>query len=153
MVMTLALKVLERDRKIEPWETRFVPAGFNAVITPEEEELLRAMEELSLKGELKTISMEEMQGRFSLSKAKLNKLLTLLVERRKVVQGKDGFLLHSKWFDDIISRIKESGKKELSVYEFKRMTGLTRKYAIPLLELLDQLGVTRRKGSSREILK
>jgi len=32
------------------------------------------------------------------------------------------------------------------------MTGLSRKYAIPLLELLDQMGVTRRKGSLREIL-
>lgn len=153
MVLTLALKVLERDRKIEKWEARLVPAGFKAVITPEEEDLLQAMEELSLSGEMKSVSMAEMQGRFSLSKAKLDKLLSLLVERKKVVQGKDGFLLHSKWFDEIISRIRNSGKKELSVYDFKNMTGLTRKYAIPLLELLDQLGVTRRKGSSREILK
>jgi len=54
--------------------------------------------------------------------------------------------------DEIISRIKKFGKRELTVADFKKMTGLSRKYAIPLLELLDQMGVTRRKGSLREIL-
>jgi hypothetical protein len=39
------------------------------------------------------------------------------------------------------------------VADFKAMTGLSRKYSIPLLELLDSLGVTRRKGSVRDILK
>jgi hypothetical protein len=38
------------------------------------------------------------------------------------------------------------------VADFKEMTGLTRKYVIPLLELLDQRGVTRRIGAKREIL-
>jgi Elongation factor SelB, winged helix len=38
------------------------------------------------------------------------------------------------------------------VAEFKALTSLSRKYAIPLLELLDQMGVTRRRGAVREIL-
>jgi len=61
-------------------------------------------------------------------------------------------ILHSKWLDEIISRIEKSKKRELTVADFKELTGLTRKYAIPLLELLDQMGVTRRKGRIREIL-
>jgi hypothetical protein len=36
--------------------------------------------------------------------------------------------------------------------DFKKLTGLSRKYAIPLLELLDQMKVTRRRGAWREIL-
>jgi selenocysteine-specific elongation factor len=80
-------------------------------------------------------------------------MLALLTERKKVVLGKDGFILHSRWLDELIQKIRYSGKKELTVSDFKEMTGLTRKYAIPLLELLDQKGVTRRRGSSREILQ
>jgi len=38
------------------------------------------------------------------------------------------------------------------VSEFKEMTGLSRKYAIPLLEFLDELGLTRRLGSKRLIV-
>jgi selenocysteine-specific elongation factor len=79
-------------------------------------------------------------------------MLSLLIERKKIVLGKDGFILHSRWLDEIIREVRNSGKKELTVSEFKTMTGLTRKYAIPLLELLDQMRVTKRKGSIREIL-
>ncbi len=37
--------------------------------------------------------------------------------------------------------------------EFKDRFGLTRKWAIPLLEHLDQIGRTRRKGDLREVVK
>jgi selenocysteine-specific elongation factor len=38
------------------------------------------------------------------------------------------------------------------VPEFKDWTGISRKYAIPLLEYLDRERVTRRDGDSRVIL-
>jgi selenocysteine-specific elongation factor len=113
---------------------------------------LKKLEEMCFKGEFRSASLEELQDRFRLSLSKLNILLSLLIERKKIVQGKDGFFIHSRWLDEIIWMIKESGKRELTVSDFKKMTGLSRKYAIPLLELLDQMGVTRRKGPSRLIL-
>jgi selenocysteine-specific elongation factor len=38
------------------------------------------------------------------------------------------------------------------VAEFKDLTGVSRKYAIPLLEYLDRERITRRVGDQREIL-
>ena len=40
----------------------------------------------------------------------------------------------------------------INVGSFKTLTGLTRKYAIPLLEYLDRERVTRREGDERIIL-
>ena len=40
----------------------------------------------------------------------------------------------------------------IDVGKFKELTGVTRKYAIPLLEYLDRQRVTRRVGDAREIL-
>jgi selenocysteine-specific elongation factor len=40
----------------------------------------------------------------------------------------------------------------LDVGAFKDLTGVSRKYAIPLLEYLDRQRVTRRVGDAREIL-
>jgi selenocysteine-specific elongation factor len=80
-------------------------------------------------------------------------MMAVLAERKKIVRGMDGFVLHQRWLDEIIAKIRGSGQKELTVADFKAMTGLSRKYSIPLLELLDSLGVTRRKGSVRDILK
>ena len=110
------------------------------------------MEEMCLKGEFQAVSLKYLKEYFNLSTKKLNVMLSLLIERKKIVQGKDGFLLHSRWLEEIISKVRNSGKKELTVSDFKKMTGLTRKYVSPLLELLDQMGITRRRGAIREIL-
>ena len=40
----------------------------------------------------------------------------------------------------------------LGVREFKELTGLSRKFAVPLLEYLDGQRVTRRQGDDRVIL-
>jgi selenocysteine-specific elongation factor len=40
----------------------------------------------------------------------------------------------------------------LDVARFKDLTGISRKYAIPLLEWLDRERITRRVGDARQIL-
>ena len=46
----------------------------------------------------------------------------------------------------------KSRSNRLNVSTFKEITGLSRKYAIPLLEYLDREHVTRREGDERVIL-
>jgi selenocysteine-specific elongation factor len=46
---------------------------------------------------------------------------------------------------------KEQGSR-LTMIAFKDLAGITRKYAIPLLEYLDREHVTRRVGDERVIL-
>jgi selenocysteine-specific elongation factor len=104
------------------------------------------------RGEFQSVSLEEIRRQFHLSQERLEKLLSLLTERKKVIQGPEGLFIHSLWLDDIIVRVRALGKKEMTVAKFKELSGLSRKYAIPLLELLDQMGVTRRHGPVREIL-
>lgn len=151
-ILSLGLKHLSRAGQIKESEDKLALSEFMMTLTPEEEGILRELEGLCLKGEFHSLSFEDLRKRFRLSSKKLDKLLSFLIERKKIVQGKDGLILHSKWLDEIILRIEKSGKRELAVADFKELTGLTRKYAIPLLELLDQMGVTRRKGRIREIL-
>ncbi len=151
-ILSLGLKHLSRTGQIKESEDKLALSEFMMTLTPEEEDILGELEGLCLKGEFRSLSFEDLRKRFRLSSKKLDKLFSFLIERKKIVQGKDGLILHSKWLDEIILRIEKSGKKELAVADFKELTGLTRKYAIPLLELLDQMGVTRRKGQIREIL-
>ncbi len=152
LVLALALKALIREGGIREEDGLVSLASFTLSVSPEEERILDKLERMTLEGRFHSASMEELQRTFRLSSKRLQKLLHLLVERKKIVWGKDGFLLHSRWLDEVIRKIRGSGKKELTVAEFKTMTGLSRKYAIPLLELLDQMRVTRRRGSKREIL-
>ncbi len=151
-ILSLALKYLTQDGQIKFADDLVSLSSFEMALSPEEEKILERLEQIYLKDKFHSVSLDELQKSFRLSSKRLHKLLTLLTERKKIVLGRDGFILHSRWLDNIIHKIQKSGKKELTVTEFKQMTGLTRKYAIPLLELLDQMGVTKRRGSTHEIL-
>ncbi len=48
--------------------------------------------------------------------------------------------------------MRELAGQTLDVASFKQMTGLSRKYAIPLLEYLDRQRVTRKDGDLRLVL-
>ena len=51
-----------------------------------------------------------------------------------------------------LSSYKKAKGERISVPVFKDLAGITRKYAIPLLEYLDRERVTRRLGDERVIL-
>jgi len=151
-ILLVAIEALIKNKKLKYAGESIALPGFEVSLSPEEEKILKEMELMTIKGELQSVSMEQLKEKFRLSSKRINQLLSILINRKKIVQGQDGFILHSSWLDELIQKIRETGKAELTVLEFKQMTGLTRKYAIPLLELLDQIGVTRKVGSKHLIL-
>jgi selenocysteine-specific elongation factor len=52
----------------------------------------------------------------------------------------------------LLQNYKKSKGPRIGVPVFKELTGITRKYAIPLLEYLDRQRLTRRIGDERVIL-
>lgn len=151
-VLVLALRLLAKEgRAVEESGVVRLP-DFHIPLSAADEETLAALEGMVMSGKLGSVTSDDIRAQFKLTPAKLQALLAVLAERKKIVEGIDGFILHSRWLDEIVRNVRESGKRELTVADFKAMTGLSRKYSIPLLELLDSMGVTRRKGSVRDIL-
>jgi selenocysteine-specific elongation factor len=79
-------------------------------------------------------------------------LIGFLVKRGTLVRLPGGWIVSGTAVDDVAARLRASGKPGVDVAEFKEMFRLTRKLAIPLLEHLDAIKVTRRVGDRREIL-
>ena len=151
-VLILAVKTLEKAGQVRTQRDRLMLSSHAEELSPQEEEVLKRLEDLYYRGEFRSVSLADIQSEFRLSEGRLDRLVGLLMERKKIFQGPEGLFIHSHWLDEVVAKIRASGKKELTVGEFKNLTGLSRKFAIPLLELLDQLGITRRKGSVRELL-
>ncbi|MGH9968668.1 MAG: selenocysteine-specific translation elongation factor [Pyrinomonadaceae bacterium] len=86
------------------------------------------------------------------------RILQLLIDGRTLVRVQGELFFHRKALDELIGRLKEFGdqhepKRTIDVATFKDLAGVSRKYAIPLLEFLDRERITRREGDSRTILK
>lgn len=127
--------------------------GFKVRLAEEDKLALERLERLLAAEGLSAAGLEEIESRLGLKPGRVRDLLEILVARRKVVRGGEGFYVHSPWLDELVSRLRSSGRRELTVAEFKSLAGLSRKYAIPLLELLDEMGVTKRKGALHEVLR
>ncbi|MBN1938044.1 MAG: SelB C-terminal domain-containing protein [Candidatus Aminicenantes bacterium] len=151
-ILQLCLKTFVHEGKLREDRGFYALAGFVRELPEREELLLRKIEEECFAGLGRSVSPAEVCDRLELSPETRTQLLDILIERKRIVMGTDGFYVHRPWLDEITAKLRSSGRSEITIAEFKGLTGLTRKYAIPLLELLDRMGITRRKGSDREIL-
>ena len=151
-VLKLALKSLVHAGTLKENESGFALAAFKRELPLREEKALEKLEQMCFSGDFRALTLRDVHEQYAIALPKLEDMLAELVERRRIVGGRDGFYLHARWLDDLTAKLRALNKKELTIAEFKALTGLSRKFAIPLLELLDERGVTRRRGSVREIL-
>jgi len=88
------------------------------------------------------------------AKAKIvDGVVNYLIEQAKLARLPGGLLISEAAIAGARGQLEASGKERITVPEFKDLFGLTRKWAIPLLEHLDSIGATRRLGNERQILR
>jgi selenocysteine-specific elongation factor len=87
-------------------------------------------------------------------KVRAQKIVTLLLRDKVLVKIADNLVFHQRALQDLRQRIalEKTKSPRMDVARFKDLTGVSRKYAIPLLEYLDRERVTRRVGDERVIL-
>jgi len=83
--------------------------------------------------------------------AALIDLFEVCVAEGHLVQVQDQLYLHADHAGDMVRRVTERLRegKGLTVAEIRDLLGTTRKFAVPLCEYLDRVGVTRREGDLR----
>jgi selenocysteine-specific elongation factor len=86
--------------------------------------------------------------------ATLRKVMSLLVEEGSVVKLDAGLYVHARAIEEARKRVTDylSEHGEATVSELKGALGTTRKYAVPILEHLDRMGVTRRAADKRILI-
>jgi selenocysteine-specific elongation factor len=85
----------------------------------------------------------------------VRKALRILVEQQRLVRIDQDLFIHAEALAEararLIAYIRENGN--LESVKFKYLLDTTRKYAIPLLDYFDKIGVTRRVGYTRYLNK
>ena len=83
------------------------------------------------------------------------KILQILLREKRLVRVSPELIFHCEALGQLgplLLNYKRSKGERIGVPAFKELTGITRKYAIPLLEYLDRQRLTRRMGDERVIL-
>jgi selenocysteine-specific elongation factor len=153
-IFDAALDRLLRERKLELTGDLLRLPGQGVLMKDEEAESKRQIEAAFADAGLQVPALREVLAGLKIDRVRAQKIVTLLLRDKVLIKVSDELVFHRKVLDKLrqgIATYKAKSTK-IDVAAFKDLTGVTRKYAIPLLEYLDRERVTKRVGDAREIL-
>jgi selenocysteine-specific elongation factor len=118
-------------------------------LAEEEEETRHKLEQIYLKNGLQPPYFSELKDKFSGNKAA--DILGVMIKEGVLLKVKEDLYFHRSAVDDLQERLVGFLEKngEITTQQFKDLTGVSRKYTIPLIEYFDLVQLTMRVGDSR----
>ena len=130
-------------------------------LSEQDAEFSKRLEDLYLAAGVEAPTVDEALTRAGVSatqRAQSRKIMQLLIDDRKLVRIQGEMFMHAQVLEELKTKLRDYGSQHeperlIDVAAFKDLAGVSRKYAIPLLEFFDREQVTRRAGDKRLILK
>ncbi len=153
-VFAIVTEVLVREKKLEIAGDLMRIPGRGVSMKDEETESKKTIEDAFAAAGLKVPTLRDVLAGLKVDKARAQKIVTLLLRDKTLVKVSDDLVFHGSALEKLRRQMAAYKAKsdKIDVGQFKELTGVSRKYAIPLLEYLDREHVTRRVGDTRMIL-
>ena len=142
-------------RRLISGRERLALTSHRVALSDDESRAHQAIEDAYRHAGLRPPDLAAVMASANVSAAVAERMIALLI-RQKVLVKLDTLYFHANALDrlkqDVVA-LKTRGKEaKVDVGAFKETYGVSRKYAIPLLEYLDRERITRRVGESRVVL-
>jgi selenocysteine-specific elongation factor len=148
------LEALVREEKLQVSGETLHLAGRGVAMNDEEAESKRQIENTFATAGLKVPALKQVLAGLKVDRGRAQQIVTLLLRDRALIKLTEELVFHRGALERLrrlLADYKQVSSK-IDVAKFKELTGVSRKYAIPLLEYLDREHVTRRVGDERVIL-
>jgi selenocysteine-specific elongation factor len=134
-------------------EGETVRSRAHKVTFKEDEEQARASIERAFEqAGLAVPAVAEVLAKSGVEAARARTLLALLLREKRLTRISEDLVFHRDAIEKLRDLLAARKSQRFNVTAFKEWTGVSRKYAIPLLEYLDREHVTRREGDERLVL-
>ena len=130
-------------------------------LSDQDAKLRDQIEKVYLSAGVEAPSLDEAMVRAGVAlaqRAQARKILQTLIDSRKLVRIQADMFMHPQVVEGLKAKLQDYAAKHeperlIDVPAFKNLAGVSRKYAIPLLEYFDHEQITRRTGDRRLILR
>ncbi|MGA2148858.1 MAG: selenocysteine-specific translation elongation factor [Bryobacteraceae bacterium] len=126
--------------------------GRAPALAADEIEARETIERAFRKAGLAVPAVGEVLAGCGLAPARARTLLEMLLKEKRLVRVDAELIFHAAALEDLCRQLAARRPARFTLAAFKEWTGVSRKYAIPLLEYLDRHRVTRREGNERLLL-
>jgi selenocysteine-specific elongation factor len=154
LLFNALLQTLAAQGKVDVQGETVRLAGRRIQLTPEEQV---ARDQISAAFERRGLAVPgapEVLAKLRIDRPRAEKLLQILLKENVLLKVTEDLIFHRSALQQLKQLLvrRKAQSNHINVAVFKEITGLSRKYAIPLLEYLDRERVTRREGDERIIL-
>jgi len=144
--------LISQGRLIERKHRLAIP-GHQETFSDDEQKMLHSVESLFKTRPFNPPGYDELAKHTGADSEKIRKILKILLEQEQLIKVDKDLLFHREAVERarelLTAYIKQEGS--LESVKFKYLLDTTRKYAIPLLDYFDRIGVTRRVGYTRHL--
>jgi selenocysteine-specific elongation factor len=152
---------LEAEGKVVSEKDMVRSSRHSVGLSEQDAELSKRIEQLYLVAGVEAPSLDDAMTKAGVAMAQrvqARKILQLLLDDGKLVRIQGEMFMHAQVVHDLKTKLhtyatQHEPDRLIDVAAFKDLAGVSRKYAIPLLEFFDREQVTRRAGDKRLILK
>jgi len=150
-IFSRLLGALEAEGSIKADRDKVRLAAHQVRLTPEQRRLVERLEAEFRSAGAAPPSPEEALAKVGVKGSEEHELFQLLLEDRRLVRVREALFFHAEALREIEAKLVAylKAKKEIAPVDAKDLLGVSRKYAIPLLEYFDGQRVTVRQGDHR----
>ncbi len=145
-----AILAQEKQIAVEGENVRL--ASHKLVLKQDEEQARAAIERAFEHAGLAVPALPDVLAKSGVEAARARSLLQILLREKRLIRVSDDLVFHHAAMEKLRAMLAAHKAARFNVGRFKDWTGISRKYAIPLLEYLDRERVTRREGDERVVL-
>jgi selenocysteine-specific elongation factor len=150
-VFDAAIALLIKQGKLAERKGRLALPEHQEVYNEEEEKLLKTVESLFIEKLFNPPTLQQIIEYTHSDQNRVRKILKILAEQLQLIEVEKELFFHRQAIDKareiLTSFISKEGK--LESVKFKYLLETSRKFAIPLLDYFDRIGVTRQVGHTR----
>ena len=147
----LALQELLEKGEVKKEKELYSLASFTLELTPSQKEKLEQLENEFFASLFSPPRPEEVLPKL-FSKEKEGLAYLEFLKEKGILLTLGDIVFHRQAVEEAKKRLKEElAKKPLTMSEIRQILGTSRKFAVPLLEYLDEQGFTKREGNVRRL--
>ncbi|REJ76132.1 MAG: selenocysteine-specific translation elongation factor [Acidobacteria bacterium] len=160
-IFRFALKQMQAEGKLVSERDIVRLSSHSRELSAEESKVLDSLSRIYLGAGLEVPVLKdaiaEASAGTSVKPDQARKIFQMLVDSAEVLKVTDEMFFAKEAIAELITKLKKYAEEEaenrlITVPEFKDLAGISRKWAIPLLEYFDAIKVTRRAGDKRLVL-
>ncbi len=154
-LINLMLNQMIKDKKIVAEENTVRLASHTISLGMDQADVRKKILDAYLNSGLTPPYFKELSKTLDVEISRAKDVLMLLVDEGLIVKAKEDLYFNSRAVEDLQQRLVDFlvSHGEITTPQFKDMTGVSRKYLIPLIEHFDAKNVTIRIGDSRKLRK